>query len=240
MRPDLTARAVDARERMDETSADRRMLERTYLRFEPVNRVVSRPGLLYRRDIRPRAGRGPLRILDVGAGGGDLCRLLAARLRRDRLRAEITALDADERAVSWARARDGGAGIRYLHAMTADLVDAGEVFDVVLSNHLLHHLTVEELPRLLEESMRLVHPAGLVLHRDIARSRAAYVLFAIGTLPLRSTLLAGSFIREDGLTSIRRSYTVRELSATAPAGWSVRGGVPGRLELRWERDDARP
>lgn len=238
MLPDLTARAVDVRERMDETSADRRMLERTYLRFELVNRVVSRPGLLYRRDIRPRARRGPLHILDVGAGGGDLCRVLAARLRRDRLDAEITALDADERAVDWARAHDDGAGVRYVHATSSDLVEAGEAFDVVMSNHLLHHLTSEELSRLLEDSARLAHPAGLVLHRDIERSRTAYALFAIGTLPFERNLLAGSFIREDGLTSIRRSYTVRELSAIAPPGWRVRGGLPGRLELRREHGDA--
>lgn len=241
MSHDLSVRAVDARELMDDPHADLRMLERTYLRFAPVNRLVSRPGLLYRRDVRPRSAPGrALRILDVGAGGGDLCRLLASRLRRDGIAAEITALDPDERAIAWARAHDGGAGIRYRPAFTSELIDAGERFDVVVSNHLLHHLSPQELRTLLDDSRRLVDQGGIVVHRDIARGRAAYALFGAATFPFASNLLAGSFIREDGLISIRRSYTVPELREAAPAGWRVRGGFPARLELRWEHGDAAP
>jgi hypothetical protein len=43
----------------------------------------------------------------------------------------------------------------------------------------------------------------------------------VATLPLPA-----SFIREDGLTSIRRSYTPAELTAAAPAGWRVEPGAP--------------
>lgn len=241
MSPALAARDVDARELMDDPRADARMLARTYGRFGLVNALVSRPGALYRRDIRSRAERTrSLRILDVGAGGGDLCRLLAWRLRQDGLDAEITALDADERAIRWASAHDRGAGIRYRRALTNELVAAGEMYDVVLSNHVLHHLDDAELQAVLSDSVRLAAPGGLVSHHDIARSRTARLLFAAATWPISGTLLADSFIREDGLISIRRSYTLAELAAIAPAGWTVRGGVPSRLELRWEGDHARP
>ena len=237
----LSARDVDTLELMDDPHADVRLLARTYGRFGLVNALVSRPGTLYRRDIRPRAERaGRLRILDVGAGGGDLCRLLAQRLRRDGHEADITALDADERAIRWASAHDRGAGIRYRRALTTDLVAAGETFDVVLSNHVLHHLDDAELQVVLGDSVRLVAPGGLVSHHDIARSRTAHALFAAATWPISGTLLADSFIREDGLISIRRSYTVSELATIAPTGWIVRGGLPARLELRWEGRRARP
>lgn len=234
MIPDLSARAVGVRERMDEPDADLRMLERTYLRFSLVNAIVSRPGRIYRREISPRARRGPIRILDVGAGGGDLCRSLAARLQRDGLEAEITALDADRRATTWAAAHDRGAGVRYRCARTGDLVEEGETFDVVLSNHLLHHLSPAELQDVLSDSVRLVSPGGVAVHADIARGRTAYALFAAATLPFSHNLLSRTFIREDGLTSIRRSYTPSELAAVAPSGWRVRRGLPSRLELRWE------
>lgn len=224
---------------MDEPDADIRMLDRTYLRFGAVNAVVARPGRLYRRDIRPRARQGRVRILDIGAGGGDLCRLLAARLRHDGLSAEITALDTDARAVEWARRHDAGAGIIYSRASTRDLVEEGARFDVVLSNHVLHHLDDDARAGLLDDSRRLVDSGGAVLHRDIARSRLAYVLFAAGTLPFSRNLLADSFIRDDGLTSIRRSYTAAELTAIAPEGWRVMRYAPSRLELRWEADDGR-
>lgn len=236
----LSARDVGIRELMDDPQADERMLARTYGRFGFVNAVVSRPGLLYRRDIRPRAVGAPLRILDIGAGGGDLCRFLAGRLCRDGLEAEITALDTDERAIRWASAHDRGAGVRYRRALSTELVDAGETFDVVLSNHVLHHLDDAELQTVLEDSRRLLAPGGLAAHHDIARGRTAYALFAAATWPLSRNLLADSFIRVDGLLSIRRSHTVTELRAIVPRGWRVRGGVPSRLEVRWEDDRARP
>lgn len=245
MSPRLSVRDVDVRELMDDPHADERMLARTYGRFAFVNAVVSRPGLIYRRDIRPRAaeaaagGGRPLRILDIGAGGGDLCRFLAGRLRHDGIAAEITALDVDERAIRWAAAHDRGAGVRYRSAWSTALVDAGERFDVVLSNHVLHHLDGRGLQTVIDDSRRLLAPGGLIAHHDIARGRAAYVLFAAATWPLSRNLLADSFIRVDGLLSIRRSYTASELAAIAPDGWEVRRGVPSRLELRWEDGRAR-
>lgn len=245
MSPALATRDVDTRELMDDPDADARMLARTYGRFGFVNALVSRPGSLYRRDIRPRAARAreqerTLRILDVGAGGGDLCRLLAWRLRHDGFDAEVTALDADARAIRWASAHDHGAGIRYRRALTTELVAAGETYDVVLSNHVLHHLDEAELQTVLDDSVQLLVPGGMASHRDIARSRTAHALFAGATWTISSTLLADSFIREDGLISIRRSYTATELRAVAPPGWMVRGGMPSRLELRWVGAHARP
>jgi hypothetical protein len=80
----------------------------------------------------------------------------------------------------------------------------------------------------------------VVVHHDIARAGAAYALFRAGTAPFARTVLAGTFIREDGLISIRRSYTREELAAASPEGWTVRARAPFRLELRWEPGDARP
>lgn len=238
MRLDLSARAVAARELMDEPDADPEMLAQTYRRFRTVNALLSRPGSVYRRDVRPRAREGGVRILDVGAGGGDLCRALAAYLRRDGLRGEITALDPDERAMRWAEAHDGGAGIRYRCADTHELAETGETFDVILSNHLLHHLSADQLDALLADSQALIAPGGVVAHHDIARSPAAYRAFAAVTWPFARNFLAGSFIRIDGLISVRRSYTATELRTQAPEGWTVRTGVPARLQLRWEHAGA--
>lgn len=232
MIPDLTHRAAGARELMDEPDADQGMLDRTYTLFPLVNAVVSGWRGVYRRDIRPLARRGRLRVLDIGAGGGDVTRLIARLLSRDGCDAEVTGLDIDPRAVRWAAAQDGPPGLRWVCASASDLVSAGESFDVVISNHMLHHLTSDALSRMLVDSLRLRAPGGAVLHGDIARGRTAYALFAAATLPLERTVLAGSFIRSDGLTSIRRSFTARELAAVAGDGWRVERRAPFRLLLR--------
>ncbi|WP_300266737.1 methyltransferase domain-containing protein [Microbacterium sp.] len=236
MAVDLTSRAVDARELMDDPHADQDMLERTYERFSLVNAVVSRWRSVYRRDIRPRAQQAPLRVLDVGAGGGDVSRAIAAWASKDALPITVTALDADPRAIQWARGR--GSAVEYRCAYTGELADADERFDVVISNHLLHHLSGDELAGVLRDCARLVGDGGIVIHRDIERSRFAYRAFAAATWPFAATLLADSFIRVDGLTSIRRAYTADELASTAPSGWRVRRAFPARVELRWEASRA--
>jgi hypothetical protein len=65
----------------------------------------------------------------------------------------------------------------------------------------------------------------MTVHSDIARSRFAYGAFGLATAPL----FPGSFIRADGLTSIRRSYTARELREAVGPGWRVIQQNPTRL-----------
>jgi 2-polyprenyl-3-methyl-5-hydroxy-6-metoxy-1,4-benzoquinol methylase len=235
--PWLAVRDVDAVELMDDPAADPAALDRTYDRFRLVNAVVSNPGAVYRDWVRPRLSvTHRTRLLDVGAGGADLPRALLARARRDGLPLEVVAIDPDERAAAWVAAQRPIAGLEYRRATSGELADAGERFDVVLSNHVLHHLDGPELGALLADSERLVTPGGVAVHGDIARGPFAYAGFWAGTLPFAWNLLAGSFIRADGLTSIRRSFTPAELAAAVPAGWRVRRAIPSRLELIWGDD----
>ena len=235
--PWLATRDVDTAELMDDPAADPATLDRTYARFRLVNAVVSNPAAVYRDWVRPRLSvTHRTRLLDIGAGGADLPRALLALARRDRLPLEIVAIDPDERAAAWAAAQAPIAGLEFRRAMGGELADAGERFDVVLSNHVLHHLDGAGLGALLADSERLLVPGGVAVHGDIARSPFAYLGFWAGTLPFACNLLAGSFIRADGLTSIRRSFTPAELAAIAPAGWRVRRAFPSRLELVWGDD----
>lgn len=228
---DLRRRDVEARELMDAPDADIDMLERTYARFPYVNAAVSGWRGVHRREIASRAGRRPIRVLDIGCGGGDITRAVAHRLRRNGVAAEVVGADIDPRAIRWAAAADDGELVRWRRASSSDLVADGEQFDVVLSNHVLHHLTAPQLTALLADSERLTAHGGVAVHSDIARSRAAYLLFGAATRPFAGNLLAGSFIREDGLISVRRSYTAAELAAVAPPGWRVERRMPARLLL---------
>ncbi|MCC9178408.1 class I SAM-dependent methyltransferase [Arthrobacter sp. zg-Y750] len=212
--PCLAERAVDAVEEMDRPDADPRQLERTYARFWLINAVVSGWRRNYVRYLRPlfrESGGGSL--LDIGSGGGDVPRCLARWARRDGFALDITAIDPDPRAHAFASARPPVPGLAYRQAFSSDLVAEGRSYDVVISNHMLHHLGAGELEALLADSEKLA--TRLILHSDIERSRWAYVLFSVGTWPF----FPGSFIRRDGLTSIRRSFTAAELAEVTPAGW---------------------
>ncbi|GLI27398.1 hypothetical protein ARHIZOSPH14_16400 [Agromyces rhizosphaerae] len=234
--PDLRARATDATERMEAPDCDTEALERTYGRFRLVNAIVSGWRTIYRRRVRPRLRTDRVTtLLDIGTGGGDVPRALLRWARRDGLGLAVTAIDPDVRAIRWGLRQPAPAGLVLRRAHSSDLVRVGERYDLVVSNHLLHHLDGEELGALLADSERLLRPGGLALHADIARSRWGYAGFGICTAPFQPNLLAGSYIREDGLTSIRRSHTVAELAAALPGDWRVRAAVPSRLEVWWER-----
>ena len=222
-------RASDAVEEMDLPGCDPGRLERTYDQFALVNRVVAGWPGIYRSRIRPRlTPDSPTSLLDIGCGGGDVSVLLARWAARDGLRLEVTAIDPDPRAILFARGRHATADVAFRQASSAELLEEGHRYHFVVSNHVLHHLG--GLEAFLAESAMLSSDA--VIHNDIRRSPAAYALFSAG-----SWVLTGSYIRQDGLTSIRRSYTAAELAAAAPRGWTVARHAPFRNLLLLDTSD---
>jgi len=211
---------------------DPEMLTRTYADFRLVNAVVSGWGTIYRRDIRPFLSTTRLTtLLDIGSGGGDVSRALARWAVRDGLRLDVTGIDPDARAHAFSLAQPQQQGLIFRRAYSSELVTESARFDFVVSNHLIHHLNAAQLGALLVDSERL--GTRRVLHADIERSRLAYLGFSVVTRPF----FRHSYIRPDGLTSIRRSFTAGELTAASPPGWRVRRGRPSRLLLVWDAPD---
>lgn len=209
---------------MDDPDCDPRALAATYRRFDVVNRLVSAWGRVYRTRMAPELhalGR-PARVLDLGSGGGDVVVRLAALAARDGLDVEWVGADPDARAQAAARTRQRS-GVRFVAAGSRELLDAGERFDLVVSNHVLHHLDAEGLRSFADDSLALSR--GSVLHADIARGRLAYALYAVGVAPLS----VGTFLHVDGLRSIRRSYRVPELADALGAPWRVDSPAPFRV-----------
>jgi 2-polyprenyl-3-methyl-5-hydroxy-6-metoxy-1,4-benzoquinol methylase len=229
--PLLRQRAAGAIEIMDLPDCDPQALDNTYRQFEVVNRMLSGWRRLYMRELRPfLAGCSrPGTLLDVGSGGGDLATLLAHWATRDHLALHITGIDPDPRAAAFAGRRAAIPGLSFRQAHTTELVSEGRQYDFVISNHVLHHLDAAQLQELLAHSQVLAGKA--VLHNDLRRSPVAYALFSAAALPFRH-----SFIRADGLTSIRRSYTRPELAAIAPPGWVVRPGSAFHQVLAFSKD----
>ncbi|MBS3933767.1 MAG: methyltransferase domain-containing protein [Truepera sp.] len=219
----LSRRAPQVTELMDDPGCDTRHLNNTYVGFSAVNRAVSGWARIYKDWIAPLAQGRACRLLDIGFGGGDVLRSFARWAMRDGLRLELLGIDTDPRALAFVNSRKQD-GVRFLQASTSDLVKGGERFDVVISNHLLHHLPEQELLALCHDSAALSRQ--LVIHNDIERGDLAFLAFAL-TRPL----FPNSFITVDGLRSIRRSFTALELSCLAPPGWRVKKLFPYRLLL---------
>lgn len=215
-------------ELMDDPACDPDRLAATLRRFGVINRLVSGWGTVYRTTLAPHLASlsRPARVLDLGSGGGDVLLRLAALARRDGLDVQWTGAEPDPRAHAVAAERRASVEVSFRCADAATLVAEGRTYDAVLSNHVLHHLG-EELAPFMAESLAL--SSGLVLHGDIERSRFAYGLYAVGITPFAP----GTFLRTDGLRSIRRSFRRAELQAvldrSSSGAWSVQTPAPFRL-----------
>lgn len=217
---------------MDRHDCDPERLENTYRQFTTVNRLLSGWNRIYKNEIRPilLSSRSVPSILDIGCGGGDILRYLSACCRRDGIEASFLGIDPDIRSMNYLAGLPADPGIDYRNCTSTELLKENMTFDVVLSNHLMHHLTEEELLKLVSESASLSN--RLVLFSDIERSALGYLLFRISA-PL---LFKNSYIAEDGLISIKKSYTKEELRDILPANCNVERSFPFRILVTMRKD----
>ena len=157
-----------------------------------------------------KLGGGPVTVLDVGSGGGDIPIQLVRWARRRRRRLRVIAVDRDRQILEVARRRARAyPEISFVQADGLQLpVRLGGV-DAAISSLTLHHLEPDAAPRLLGEMAR-VSRIGFVVN-DLMRSRVAYVLVWLATRLFASNRVS----RHDGPLSVLRAYTSREVRALA-------------------------
>ncbi len=184
------------------------------------------------RALRPKLLRdardvpGTVRILDIGAGSGELLR--AVRRWLGRRKAFLVGAEINPKS---ARAIYRGSKRGVIEALQCDALlmpFADNSFDFAYCSLFLHHLTDENAVALLREMNRVAARGIYVV--DLHRSPVAYYFYrAAGRLFLQR------FTREDGALSILRSFTPGEMRDLAErAGLtdiSVRRSAAYRLVL---------
>ncbi len=224
----LANRLTGARELMEDPGCDLARLNRTFAQFRAINSLVSGWRHIYRRYLRPAAAVAGTKLLDIGFVSGDIPIRLAEWARRDGLDLRITAVDTDPRALAYVAGLEVPESVTFRGEAPAALLARGERFDLVISNHLIHHFEEPTLAEFCDVTRRLAR--RLVIHNAIVRGDFAY----LGFFALTAPLFRRSFIVRDGLTSIRRSFSHRELRRLAPEGWRAVRTFPFHHLLVWE------
>lgn len=216
-------------ELMDDPALDPAEHRRALAGLARLNRVSDSPGVLWPA-IRELARVGPVRVLDVATGSGDVPRALAAKAARAGL-TTVTFAGCDISPTAIDAAARAAPGLSFfVHDAIRDPLPTG--YDVVTCSLFLHHLSEDDAVTLLG---RLAAAAGrMVLVNDLARSRFNYLsVWAACRLLTRSPV-----VRFDGPASVRSAFTAAEAAALAAraglAGAVVRRRFPCRFLLTWE------
>lgn len=215
LRPPERVPVSGSQEIMDRDDVDRVELERALDALALMNRLTGVRRRLWRalRSALPDRGPGELRLLDVGAGGGDVALYLLRRLRELGWRPRLCLADRHPLTLRTARSRLGSTlsgeedlrRIRFVRLDAERLPFARDAFDFALSSTVLHHLDREPATRFLAEMDR-VATAGWAVS-DLRRSRLGYaaVRLLAWTIWRRRRLP-----RTDGPLSVLRSFTAAE------------------------------
>jgi ubiquinone/menaquinone biosynthesis C-methylase UbiE len=155
-----------------------------------------------------------LELLDVGAGAGDLARAAESVARARGVKLDSICLDRHRVAAGLARA----AKHRSLVADAGALPLADQSVDILLLSQLVHHFDRPSAERLLRESARVARRGIIVA--DLQPSWLAATLFR----PAARALGFDRITIHDGLTSLRRAYSRRELAVLMQ-----RAGLPSRV-----------
>lgn len=196
--------------------------------LQQMNRLTGsyRPTFAFLRRALARAARQaihftpdrPLRILDVGFGGGDTLLRIARWAALRRLPVTLTGLDLNPQSALIARQNEIQTNLRLtsnrprlrpapITWLTADAlsVTLPDTPDLILSSLFMHHLEDAEIVRVLRWQHATATLGWFV--NDLTRSRRAARLFTL----LGSLLRWHPFCRHDGPVSFRRAFL--------PADW---------------------
>ena len=215
---DLTLATDDLRQNLDE--------------LETINTWLGgyQPVLDALRRLRPRLATGqPLRLADLGSGGGDTLRHIARWARQKAVFVQLTGIDANLFMLEYAAAKSQAypeISYRQLDIFSPEFQK--QPYDIVTCSLFCHHFTDEELVTLLRQWQAQAQVAVII--NDLHRHWLAY--YSIKWL---TRLLGGSYlVRLDAPMSVARAFRradwVRLLAAAGVTNYELRW----RWAFRWQ------
>jgi SAM-dependent methyltransferase len=200
--------AARAQETLDDPGADDATVVASLRDIARINRAFGDAAAAARR-LEPYLAEAPpgriLTLLDIGTGGGDIPRAIAARADRRGIALRLIGL---ERHRAAARAAQEGGRLAAVVAEGGRLPFPDGAVDFVLCAKVLHHLPGDPGTTLLREMDRVARRAALVL--DIRRSLVAALGLWLVSWPMRFHRVT----RRDGVISVFRGFSEGELTET--------------------------
>jgi SAM-dependent methyltransferase len=167
----------------------------------------------------------PLRIVDVGSGGGDMLRRIERWAHHRRVAVQLTGIDLNPHAAR--AAQEFTPTTSAIEFITGDAFSYDQPIDIVLSSLFTHHLATPEIIHFLAWSDATARLGWFI--NDLAREDLPYRLFG----PWARIMRWHRFVVHDGPVSFRRAFResdwLRMLSAAGVNGATLKRWTPARL-----------
>jgi SAM-dependent methyltransferase len=213
-------------ELLDGSLADQRALVGNLRDLARANRWLGGVQLSSRVIDKLAPGTAAIDVLDVGTGGADIPLALIERGRAAGRLVRVTGIDLRPEILAAAAVAD-----RRITATAELTLHVGDgrslpysdgAFDIAHASLVLHHLDPAAARSMLAEMARVAR-VGVVVN-DLVRTRLSW----LGAWLLGHLATANRFTRHDAPLSVRRAYTVSELTALlAVAGLRVEQRMDG-------------
>lgn len=208
-----SVRRTHSAELMDAADLDEAEHRLALAGLRRINTVSAIDRQLWSRLATEAVGRGPLTMVDVGSGLGDVPLAIAQRAMRFGAKLSVIAIDLSPRAAELARERAVRAGVEWtpvIHDVTrGPLPLADHSVDVAMCTLLLHHLTEGDATAVLGELGRVARRRVLV--SDLRRGRLG--LFAAHVAGC--TITRSRVVRVDAVRSVHNAFTMGEMATMA-------------------------
>ncbi len=148
----------------------------------------------------------PIKIIDIGCGGGEMCRQISKWATKKQLFVEIMGIDANENTIDYAK--EQSKEFKNVSYQTANVFDPAfdfGVFDIALCTLTLHHFSDPEIKVLMKQLHEKVK-VGIVIN-DLHRSWLAYQLYQI----VGTVFQLSDMVKSDGSISILSGFKKNEL-----------------------------
>ncbi|GAB2772572.1 trans-aconitate methyltransferase [Hymenobacter luteus] len=229
--PDFRVRATEE-ELMDDLTLASDELRQNLDELETINTWLGgyAPVLDALDRLRPHFPVGrPLRLADLGSGGGDTLRQIARWARRRGVAVELTGIDANRFMLDYAATRSTAyPEICYQQADIFSPEFQRQSFDVLTASLFCHHFPDEQLSQLLRQWQAQATLAVII--NDLHRHPLAY-----HSIRWLTRLLGGSrLVRHDAPLSVARAFTRPEWERLLAGAGTTRYQLRWRWAFRWQ------
>lgn len=197
-------------EQLDNLGLDGTALRDTLNELTRINRLIGNTSAVCKAVLRmiPKDALAPIRIIDLGCGGGDILIAVGNYLHKHKVPATLLGLEGNPHSVAYAQKQATTmASVRF---QTADILSPAfqcPDCDIVISSHFLYHFSDEALGNFLHDNRSYVRIGWII--SELQRSVLSYRMFQL----LSPFFGLNPISRADGLLAIRRAFHRRDLES---------------------------